>query len=63
MKLLSEVDENLKFAVEIENDSKLPFLDTLIIRGKNGTLKTTVYRKPSNTGLTINSKSSQDPKI
>ena len=44
MKLLSEVDENLKFRVEIKNDSKLPFLDTLIIREKNGTLKTVVYR-------------------
>ena len=63
MKLLSEVDENLKFTVEIENDSKLPFLDTLIIREKNGTLKTAVYRKPSNTRLTINPKSSQDPEI
>ena len=52
MKLLSEVDENLKFTVEVETDSKLLFFDTLIMREKNGTKKN--YRLPKNFKLRAN---------
>ena len=59
--ILNEIDENVKFTFETETDHTLPFLDTLILKETNGTLQTTV-RKQSNTGLTINPSSNQDPK-
>jgi len=52
---------NLKFTYEIEQNSKLPFLDTLITK-ENGRLTTSVYRKPTFTGLGINY-SSFSPKL
>ena len=56
---LNEVQQPLKFTVEIKTNNKISFLDTLIYK-KNGLINTTVYRKPSNTGLTINPKVNQD---
>ena len=58
---LSAVDPRLKFTYEIEEDKKLPFLDVLVTHEENGSLSFSVYRKPSNTGLTIDPKSNQDP--
>ncbi|XP_037774311.1 uncharacterized protein LOC119570765, partial [Penaeus monodon] len=52
---------NLKFTYEIEQNSKLPFLDILITK-ENGRLTTSVYRKPTFTGLGINY-SSFSPKL
>ncbi len=41
--------------MESENDNgELPFLDCLIKRNPDGTLDTTVYRKPANTGRYLN---------
>ena len=59
--ILNEIDENVKFTFETETDHTLQSLDTLIIKETNGTLQITV-RKQSNTGLTINPSSNQDPK-
>ena len=59
---LTAVHPRLNFTHEIENDNSLPFLDILIIRQPDGSLSTKVYRKASNTGLTIHPKSNQDPK-
>ena len=50
-----------KFTYEIEEDGKLPFLDALLMRGPEGSIATKVYRKSSNTGLTIDPRSNQDP--
>ena len=61
LKCLNKMHSALKFTCEIEKNNRISFLDTLIIKEENGSLNTTVYRKPSNTGLTINPKSNQDP--
>ena len=44
--ILNEIDLKIKFTFETEKNFKLPFLDTLVIREKEGSLSTTVYRKP-----------------
>ncbi|MEL6606571.1 MAG: reverse transcriptase domain-containing protein, partial [Cyanobacteria bacterium J06614_10] len=41
---------NIRFTCEIENNGKLPFLDILICKN-NGNISTSVYRKPTFTGL------------
>ena len=56
---LNEIDSNVKLTFGTEADNTLPFLYTLI-KEKNGTLQTMVYRKKSNTGLTINPFSNQN---
>ena len=61
LKCLNKVHPALKFTCEIEKNNRISFLDTLIIKEENGSLNTTVYRKPSNTCLTINPKSNQNP--
>ena len=61
LKCLNKVHPALKFTCEIEKNSRISFLDTLIIKEENGFLNTTVYRKSSNTGLTINPKTNQGP--
>ncbi len=45
------INKAIQFTVESENENgELPFLDCLIERNQDGTLDTTVYRKPTNTG-------------
>ena len=44
---LNGYHDNIEFTYEIENDSKLPFLDVLVIR-KDYEVETTVYRKSTN---------------
>ena len=53
---LNEQNTNIQFTKEIEENGKIPFLDCLITRENNtrtktdpNTLRTTVYRKPTNT--------------
>ena len=58
---LSEVDARLPFTYEIKENGRLPFLDVLLIREPDGSLSSTIYRKESNTGLTIDPRSSQNP--
>lgn len=50
---LNDQHPNIKFTCEIEKENELPFLDTLISK-ENGRLSTTVYRKPTFTGLGMN---------
>jgi len=47
---LNDQHHNIKFTCEIEKENQLSFLDTLITK-ENGRLYTTVYRKPTFTGL------------
>ena len=48
-KFLNNLDDNIKFTQEPCKDNKLPFLDCLISVESDGTLSTTVYRKPTHT--------------
>ena len=44
---------NIRFTCEVEKDKTLPFLDINIMRDENGII-TSVYRKPTYTGLGLN---------
>ena len=50
---LNSKHNNIRFTYEIENNGKLPFLDVLVTRTNDG-ITTSVYRKPSFTGLGTN---------
>ncbi|XP_073827824.1 uncharacterized protein, partial [Musca autumnalis] len=45
--------KNIKFTIEMENDNKLPYLDTMVIRN-NKELKMNWYMKPTASGRIIN---------
>ena len=51
---LNNFHKDVQFTHEIEVDGKLPFLDILVERENNGSFSTSVYRKPTDTGLYIN---------
>ena len=53
---VNEWHSSLKFTFEVEDpDGKLPFLDMMLINDKDKDFITsTWYRKPSNSGLTLN---------
>ena len=51
--IINGLNDNLKFTCELENEGTIPFLDMLILNA-NGTLSSSWYRKPSDTGLTLN---------
>ena len=50
---INKLHPNLKFTMEIENNGCLPFLD-MLIHNDNGLLSSSWYRKPTDTGLTLN---------
>nr|VZI13874.1 unnamed protein product [Spirometra erinaceieuropaei] len=47
---LNSVSPDIQFTMEAESNKQLPFLDVLVHRKPSGHLKTTVYRKATNTG-------------
>ncbi len=52
---INNINEAIQFAVESEDENgEQPFLDCLIKKNPDGTLDTTVYRKPKNTGRYLN---------
>ena len=47
---INSMDDNMKFTAETTRvDGAMPFLDTLVIPQNDGSLSTTVYRKPTHT--------------
>lgn len=53
MHIFNNYHPKLKFSIEIEQDNKNPFLDTLIIR-ENNQLITDWYRKPIRSDVYLN---------
>ena len=53
---VAEKFKTIKFTIEYETSSKLPFLDLLVER-KSNKLKTTVYRKPTHSNRYLNFRS------
>ncbi len=52
---INNINEAIQFTVDSENENgELPFLDCLSMRNSDGTLDTTVYRKPTNAGRYLN---------
>ena len=46
---LNQQHLSIRFTMETENNNKTAFLDTLVTRGPDGKLLTSVYRKPTHT--------------
>jgi len=46
---LNSQQPSIRFTMEIENNSKIPFLNTSIYREPDGRPTTSVYRKPAHT--------------
>ena len=49
LKYLNNFHHDIQFTMETESDGHLPCLEYLVTRDENGQLKTTIYRKPTNT--------------
>ena len=43
------LDPNIQFTLEKENDVSLPFLDVLLSKDSDGSIRTSVFRKPTHT--------------
>lgn len=50
---INNLRPTIKFTVEVEINNQLPFLDVLVKKEENG-FRTSVYRKPTNTGQYLN---------
>ena len=54
LSVLNAVHSNLKFSCDFQSDGSLPFLDVLVSRNDDGKALTSIYRKPTWTGLYMN---------
>ena len=54
LKMLNGFHRNIQFTYEVEIDSKISFLDVLVIRDPNNNINTTVYRKSTNNNIYLN---------
>ena len=62
-KCLNDVHARVQFTREEEENQSIAFLDVLVTRQDDGTLTTSVYRKPSNTNISIKPQSCQAPNV
>ena len=46
---LNDIEPSIQFTYEMENDCSLPFLDIQLEHNSDGTISTSVYRKPTHT--------------
>ena len=53
LRTINNLHPSLSFTFELEIDKKLPFLD-MLLHNDNGNLSSSWYRKPTDTGLTLN---------
>ena len=53
LEILNSLHPALQFTCELEIDGRLPYLDVLIEKSKNDGILTSIYRKPTFTGLYI----------
>ena len=53
IRTLNNFHQNIKFTHETEENNKIPFLDVLLKKEDDGTVQTTVYRKPTNNSIYI----------
>ena len=58
---LNSIHERVQFTREEEEEKSIAFLDVYITREDNNKLSTSIYRKPSNTNLTMKPNSCQHP--
>ncbi|KAK5638722.1 hypothetical protein RI129_013017 [Pyrocoelia pectoralis] len=61
MQHLNLVHEKIKFTMELEENSELPFLHVLVKKKEDGSLGHTVYRKKAHTDRYLNAKSHHHP--
>jgi hypothetical protein len=55
------VHPNIKFTMEVEQNQSLPFLDVLVDRSPDGSLRHTVYIKPTPTDVYVQENSAHFP--
>ncbi|XP_046382342.1 uncharacterized protein LOC124153288 [Ischnura elegans] len=58
---LNSIHPSIQFAMEIEMNGELPFLDVLVQRGMNGSLRHTAYRKATHTDRYLHAHSHHHP--
>ena len=51
---INNLHPNLKFTIEREENGTIPFLDMKLIHEQDGSLSSTWYNKPTDTGLVMN---------
>ena len=51
LKMLNGFHRNIQFTYEVETDSKISFLDVLVIRDSSNNINTTVYQKSTNNDI------------
>ena len=54
LKMLNGFHRNIQFTYGVETDSKISFLDVLVIRDSSNNINTTVYRKSNNNDIYLN---------